>query len=193
MSQASQALLQAENLVAGYQTPITAPLSFALYAGDILGLCGANGAGKSTLIRAIMGTARIFSGVLQQAAGIRLVHQAQHPLQLQPMPLQAQELLRLCGVEGSHTLPAQLQPLLRQRLDKLSGGQWQLLQICACLGSNAEVIVLDEPTNNLDPASIAALCEALQQLQPQQAVLLVSHEARFVQQVCNRTLEMRRA
>ena len=187
-----QLLLQAENLVAGYQTPLTSPLSFDLYAGEILGLCGANGAGKSTVIRAIMGTARIFSGTLHKAEGVHITHQAQRPVQLQQMPLQGQELLHLCGAKSSH-LPERAQPLLSQRLDKLSGGQLQFLQIWACLDSGADVIVLDEPTNNLDPTGISALCEGLQRLQAHQAVLLVSHEATFVQQVCTRTLELHRA
>jgi len=186
----SPLLLQAENLVAGYQTPLTSPLSFDLYAGDILGLCGANGVGKSTVIRAIMGTARIFSGTLHKAEDIYIVHQAQRPVQLKQMPLQGQELLHFCGAKTTK-LPPHVQPLLHQRLDKLSGGQLQFLQIWACLGSDADVIVLDEPTNNLDPTGIAALCEGLQQLQPHQAVLLVSHEAAFVQRVCTRTLEVR--
>jgi len=192
MEQQAQALLHADNLVAGYQTPITAPLSFALYAGDILGICGANGAGKSTVIRAIMGTARIFSGLLHKAAGIRIVHQAQRPVQLKQMPLLGAELLRLCGTQTTD-VPHHVQPLLHQRLDKLSGGQLQLLQTWACLGSGADVIVLDEPTNNLDPTGIATLSEGLQQLQAHQAVLVVSHEANFVQHVCTRTQDLHRA
>lgn len=185
----SQPLLQAENLIAGYQMPITPPLSFALHTGDILGLCGANGVGKSTVIRAIMGTAKIFSGVLHKTSNMSIVHQAQRPVQLKQMPLQGRELLHLCGTQ-TDVLPTHLQPLLSKRLDKLSGGQLQFLQIWACLGSGADVIVLDEPTNNLDPKSISVLREGLQQLQPHQAALIVSHDADFVQQVCTRIQEI---
>lgn len=192
MSASPLPLLQAENLIVGYQTPISAPLSFSLYAGEVFGICGANGAGKSTLIRALMGTARIFSGTLHKAQGIYIVHQTQRPVQLKQMPLTGQELLRLCGAKIAN-LPERVQPLLRSRLDKLSGGQLQFLQTWACLGSDADVIVLDEPTNNLDPTGIAALCEGLQHIQAHQAVLLVSHEAAFMQQVCSRTLELQRA
>lgn len=182
-----QPLLQVENLVTGYQTPITSPVSFNLYVGSVLGLCGANGVGKSTVIRAIMGTARIFSGAIHKNAHI--IHQAQHPVQLKQMPIRGDELLRLCGVKTDN-LPQRLQTLLPQRLDKLSGGQLQLLQIWACLGSGADIIILDEPTNNLDPESITIVHEGLQQLQPHQAALLVSHEATFIQQACTRVQEI---
>jgi ABC-2 type transport system ATP-binding protein len=184
-------LLRLERVVTGYTTPVTAPLSFSLYAGEVLGLVGANGVGKSTLIRALTGTARIFSGTFTKAAGIHLTHQRQRPVRLREMPLRGSELLHLCGADKS--VPARIQPFLSQRLDQLSGGQLQLLQIWACLGDGADVIILDEPTNNLDPEGISVLSDSVRQLQAHQAVLLVTHEAYFSAHVCTRIVEMSHA
>jgi ATPase subunit of ABC transporter with duplicated ATPase domains len=181
-------LLTLERLVAGYDVPVTAPVSLRLYAGEVLGLVGANGSGKSTLLRAIMGAARIFSGSLDKAPRLHLTHQRQRPLRLREMPLRGRELLQVCGAKIPP--PARLQPFLDQRLDKLSGGQLQFLQIWACLANGADVILLDEPTNNLDPDGIDALTESFQHLGAHQAVLLVSHEKDFSARVCHRLLEL---
>lgn len=185
-------LLQIEHLVAGYQRPLTAPLSLRIETGEVVGLLGPNGAGKSTVIRALTGEARIFSGRVEKAPGLRLTHQRQRPVRLRDMPLRAEELLSLCGAEH-RPLPEKLKPYLYQRLDRLSGGQLQLLQTWACLGGGADLILLDEPTNNLDPDGIDALRDALQHLGKHQAVLLVSHEKNFTDAICTRTLRISHA
>ena len=185
----SSALLAAQQLVVGYQKPITAPISFQLHAGEVLGLLGPNGSGKSSLIAAITGTARIFSGQLHKAPGIELSHQRQRPVRLKEMPIQGRELLQLCAADKL-PLPARLKPFLDQRLDKLSGGQLQFLQTWACMGSSANVILLDEPTNNLDPEGIDSLADSLKHLAPNQAVLLVSHEQNFIDKVCSQVVEV---
>lgn len=182
-------LLTADRLVAGYTSPITPPVSFRLHAGEVLGLLGPNGSGKSTVLRAIMGTARIFGGTLHKEPGIRLAHQRQRPLRLRQMPIRGRELLRLCGAD-QEPLPERLRPLLNQRLDRLSGGQLQFLQTWACLGSGAELILLDEPTNNLDPDGIEALAESFAHLGEHQAVLLVSHEKTFTARICTHVVEV---
>lgn len=183
------ALLHADQLVAGYSAPINPPLSFEIHPGEVLGLLGPNGSGKSTIIRAITGTAKIFSGTLRKQAGLKLAHQRQRPVRLREMPIRGRELLRLCGAERE-PLPDKLRPFLAQRLDQLSGGQLQFLQTWACLGNGADLILLDEPTNNLDPDGIQALADAFQHLSEHQAVLLVSHEKHFTDRVCTKIVEV---
>jgi len=185
-------LLSVNTLVAGYTRPITPALSFEIQPGEVVGLLGANGCGKSTVLRAIMGTARIFSGTLYKRPRLRLTHQRQSPVRLKQMPIRGWELLRVCE-RNQKPLPAKLQAVMNQRLDQLSGGQLQLLQTWACFGDEVDLILLDEPTNNLDPEGIKALTDAFNHLNAHQAVLMVSHEPEFTAQVCTQIVTMNHA
>jgi zinc transport system ATP-binding protein len=184
-------LLELDSLRAGYDRPVVGPLSMQLHAGEVVGLWGANGSGKSTLLAAIGNGARIFSGEIRRAPGLRVAYQEQRPVRLPAMPFTGRDLLRISGAKGSiAALPATLRDLLDRRVDRLSGGQYQLLCVWAALGRGAELIMLDEPTNNLDPAHEALLAEMLSRRSEERAVLLVSHERSFLDGVCNRVLEL---
>lgn len=185
----SHPILQCTGLVAGYDRPVVGPVSLRLYRGEVFGLLGANGSGKSTLLKAITGVARRFAGQIERQPGLRLAHHRQAPVRPAEFPLTGHDLVRLTGAER-RPAPRRLRPLLNQRLDRLSGGQFQLLQVWACLGSPAQLILLDEPTNNLDPTSLAILIDLIQTTLDGRTLLLVSHEASFVDAVCTRVQEV---
>ncbi|WP_111655714.1 ATP-binding cassette domain-containing protein [Isoalcanivorax indicus] len=185
-------LLQVTDLEAGYQRPLVGPLSFTLHAGRVLVLQGANGAGKSTVLRALTGEARCFAGHIERPGNARLACQPQHsPLPVE-LPMTVREYLRLADArpETLGGLPARLAVLMDARLDHLSGGQWQLLRVFATLCQPAPLILLDEPTNNLDPDGEALLVTLLGALAPERAVLLVCHEADFVANVAREQVEI---
>jgi ATPase subunit of ABC transporter with duplicated ATPase domains len=182
-------VLELREVVAGYTAPVIGPVSLALAPGEVVGLHGSNGSGKSTLLGAITGLSRIFSGEIRRAPGIRVSHHRQRPVRPPELPLTGHELLNLTGASPKE-VPDSLRDLLAVRLDRLSGGQFQLLHIWACLGSPAELVLLDEPTNNLDPAAIAVLAEMLQGGDHRRAVLLVSHEGDFLRAVSGRTVRL---
>jgi zinc transport system ATP-binding protein len=187
----SATLLEIDSLVAGYQDPVVGPVSFALSEGEIVGLAGPNGAGKSTLLGAIIGTTRVFSGSARRRPGIRLAIQSQAPVRLAEMPVTGAEFLRITGAHR-HVTPERLAPYLGQRLDRLSGGQYQLLNVWACLGSGAELVVLDEPTNNMDPRAVLDLADLLlASRESGRGVLVVSHEHELLEKVCTRLVEVR--
>lgn len=186
-------LLQAENLSAGWSRaagPVIGPVSFRVQGGEILGISGPNGTGKSTLLAAVSGAAQIFSGSIMLAPGARLALQMQQVPELDGVPLTGEELLRLTGAPAAG-LPPWLQSRLFERLDRLSGGQRQCLHLWACLDAPGEVVLLDEPTNNLDPAGVAFLIMALRQRAEQgAAIVLVSHDREFLVAVCTRIEEV---
>ena len=185
-------LLEIDSLVAGYQDPVVGPVSFTLAPGEIVGLAGPNGAGKSTLLGALIGAARIFSGQARRRPGLRVAIQSQAPVRLAEMPVTGAEFLRITGAHR-HATPPRLVPYLGQRLDRLSGGQYQLLNVWACLGSPAELVLLDEPTNNMDPKAVSQLTELLLESREKgRGVLVVSHEHEFLEQVSSRLVEIRR-
>ncbi|PTQ91193.1 ATP-binding cassette domain-containing protein [Agitococcus lubricus] len=182
-------LLRLEQLSVGYQRPILSNLSLSLSAGEILGLGGSNGCGKSTLLKAISGEARIFSGTIYKAPTLNIRLQKQHPIRLANFPLSAREYLALMSAQIAH-LPTRLAQLLDRRLDSLSGGQFQLLSIWACLATDSDVVLLDEPTNNLDRLGITLLLEMLNQRRPEQGIALISHDHEFVHAATTRQVDL---
>ncbi|MTW22946.1 ATP-binding cassette domain-containing protein [Allochromatium palmeri] len=194
----SRPLLRLDALVAGYTRPVVGPVSLTLQRGEVLGLWGPNGTGKSTLLKAIGRSARIFSGRVELQPGVQLAHLDQQPVRLPAMPLTGRELLRVAGarpeaLEALRTQPNALTPLLKRRIDRLSGGQYQRLWIWSALATGADLVLLDEPTNNLDPANRAALVEILAQERDGRGMLIVSHDHDFLERVCTRLLEARDA
>lgn len=186
----SEPLLRLEAVQAGYSGPLVGPLSLELRRGERVGLYGPNGAGKSTLLAAVVGRARVFAGRIHRPAGLRLAYQPQHAPRHLQAPLTGWELLRYA--EALHRPPPpELAPLLARRIDRLSGGQFQLLTIWACLGGDADLILLDEPTNNLDPHSIDALAALLETGGARHGVLVISHDRGFLERSCHRSLEVR--
>ena len=184
-------LLSYRDVVAGYAEPVVGPVSFDLHAGDVLALVGPNGGGKSTLIGALTGASRIHSGEVMRGEGLSIAYQRQRPVRDTDVPLRADELLRLTRA-GAAGPPESLRPLLTLRVDRLSGGQFQLLNVWACLGGEASLVVLDEPTNNMDPAAVRALADLLHASRSDRAVLVVTHDARFLDGVSARILEVGR-
>ena len=180
-------LLQVDGLRAGYHRPVVGPLWFEICPGEVLGLWGANGAGKSTLLNAIGGSARVFAGELRRAPGLRVGYQEQQPVRLPQMPLKGSELLHYAGADEA-PVPQRLRPWLDQRIDRLSGGQFQLLSTWAVLAARADLVILDEPTNNLDPAGEEILVEILRTEVGRRAVLVVSHERGFLDASCTRLI-----
>jgi ABC-type Mn2+/Zn2+ transport system ATPase subunit len=188
----SPALLEVDALVAGYAEPVVGPISFSLASGEIVGLAGPNGSGKSTLLGAVMGTTRVFSGRIQRKEGVHVAVQAQVPSRLREMPVTGIEILRITGAHR-HEAPPPVRPLLPMRLDRLSGGQYQLLNVWACLACGADLILLDEPTNNMDPKVEESLADLLLASRAEgRAMLLVSHEHDFLEKVSTRLVEVGR-
>lgn len=176
---------------AGYKHPVVGPVSFGIRPGEVLGLCGANGAGKSTLLNALTGVAKVFSGEIERHPMLSVAHHRQRPELPPELPLLGREMLDL--LQGDATkAPELLQPLLSKPLSQFSGGQFQFLQACACLTSPARLVILDEPTNNLDGYAIEALSGLLANIGAERAVLLVSHEQYFLREHCSRLVELPR-
>jgi len=181
-------LLRAEGLVAGWQKPATQAVDFSLAAGEVVGLTGPNGVGKSTLLAAFAGRARIFSGRIEQQKGLRLALQTQDIPPVVGLPLSGRELLALTGA-GAAGLPPWLAGRIDMRLDRLSGGQRHYLALWAILQAPADLVLLDEPTNNLDAAGVAHLTAHLRERAEAGAgVVVVSHDAAFVETVCDRVV-----
>ena len=179
-------MLRADAVVAGWDKPTTSPVDFSLRAGEIVGLTGPNGVGKSTLLAAFAGRARVFSGHLELRPGLRLAVQTQDVPPVDGLPLCGRELLALTDASPDG-LPPWLAERLDIRLDRLSGGQRHYLALWAVLHAPADLVLLDEPTNNLDAAGVRHLTAHLHERAREGCgIVVVSHDTAFVAAACDR-------
>ncbi len=185
----SRYLLECEGLVAGYDQPVVGPLDLRIAPGEVVGVFGPNGAGKSTLLRAIAGTARIFAGVCRRRPGLRVALQRQQAVRPEELPLTGADIARVVGANPAKA-PPEVKALLHPRLDRLSGGQFQLVQVWSVLAGPAELVLLDEPTNNLDPAVKARLTSLLRTVGEGRGIVVISHEHDFLDMACTRVVEI---
>ena len=182
-------LLRVEEMSAGYTRPVVGPISFSVDRGEVISVRGPNGSGKSTVLNALVGGAHIFSGAVHRRPGVRISHQQQAALQLDNVPLSGRELLALTGADV-RGLPDWITPLVGKRLDRLSGGQLQFMQVWACLKAPVDVVLLDEPTNNVDPEGVQHLQIQIGAMKPTHAILVISHDRVFLDSISTRTIDL---
>jgi ATPase subunit of ABC transporter with duplicated ATPase domains len=185
----SDPLIALTNVTAGYAAPVVGPVSLTVGPGEIVGLCGPNGSGKSTVLAAITRSARIFSGEIERRPGLRVALQRQHHPRVAELPLVGRDMLKLAGAK-TRPVPPILEPLQCGRLGVLSGGQVQLFFVWAAVGGPAELVILDEPTNNMDPGVVSALVSILGGLDSDRGALVVSHDHAFLEHVSTRMVEL---
>ncbi|MCK4343231.1 MAG: ABC transporter ATP-binding protein [Phycisphaerae bacterium] len=197
-------VIEIENLSFAYATtPVLEDVTFSIPRGDFVCIVGPNGGGKTTLLRLILGLlaptrgrVRVF-GRPPVEVRRRIGYMPQH-VQLDP-----QYPVRVCDVVLMGRLgPGRLGPF--GRVDKtkatvaleeaglaeyakrpfaaLSGGQRQRVLIARALTCEPEILLLDEPTANLDPFVQDEMNELLNELNKRLTVILVSHDVGFVAQ-----------
>ncbi|WP_017925092.1 ATP-binding cassette domain-containing protein [Thioalkalivibrio sp. HL-Eb18] len=184
-SEPSQPALHARSVYLGFDRPVLGPLSLEIPAGARWALTGPNGVGKSLLLKAITGQARVHGGRLELAPATRASLLAQDHARPQPWPLSGRDWFRAMGAMAPGH--AGVRTLLDHRLDRLSGGQWQLLRLAAVLNSHIEdpsaqrLILLDEPANHLDAEVRTDAVELIQAIPAETTLLITSHDDDFLQ------------
>ncbi|MGQ9685382.1 MAG: ATP-binding cassette domain-containing protein [Thiobacillaceae bacterium] len=181
--------LELDAVVAGYDRPVVGPVSLTLAPGEVLGLAGPNGVGKSTLMAAILGEAMLFQGRLARAQDVLVAHLPQRLIRPHGIALTGREWLRCMGARA-RPYPEQLTVILDQRIDRLSGGEYQLLNLWGILAIGAGIVLLDEPTNNLDPLHMQLTAALIGSAGDQRALLVISHDQAFLKQVCTRIMRL---
>ncbi|MDM7482888.1 MAG: energy-dependent translational throttle protein EttA [Halomonas sp.] len=171
-------------------------LSFTIPQGAIVGIVGGNGAGKSTLFKLVTGKEQPDAGdvVIGETVDIAYVEQLRDALDDKQTVWEAvsngQDILNINGYEvssrayvGRFNFKGNDQ---QKRLDELSGGERGRLQLAQTLKQGANVLLLDEPSNDLDIETLRALEEAL--LAFPGCAMVISHDRWFLDRIATHIL-----
>ena len=203
-------MLTVEGLQAGYdRVPVLRGIDFRVGKGEFIGVLGHNGMGKTTLMKSLMGFLPT-SGKIE-LDGRRVERLAPHRRSLLGVgyvpqgrgifpQLSVLDNLRMGLV--MHRLPEldtlkrvladfpRLKPLLERRGGQLSGGEQQLLALARCLAGRPRLILLDEPTEGIQPSIVEEMIELLRRLRENQGltVILVEQDLDFITALSDRVL-----
>ncbi|WP_029431168.1 ABC-F family ATP-binding cassette domain-containing protein [Blastococcus sp. URHD0036] len=180
------------------QTPagprtLFADLTWHVGPGDRIGVVGVNGAGKTTLLRMLLGEIVPDRGRIVQGQTVAPAYLSQHVAELPPRlrVLEAvQEVARIARIGNQEISASSLAERFGFATNRqwtpvgdLSGGERRRLQLLRLLMGEPNVLVLDEPTNDLDIDTLTALEDLLDGFAG--TVLVVSHDRYFVDRVCD--------
>ena len=207
------AVLAADGLVSGYgRIRILDSVSVSLSAGEVVAVIGHNGMGKTTLLRTLAGLLKAKSGSVH-LAGRDVTHHStavRSRLGLGYVPQGRQIFPDLTVMEnlmigqaaraGASDIPAMLErfksltALLGRPGRALSGGEQQLLALARCLVGRPRVVLLDEPSEGIQPSIVDQIAEHLHELSTTQrlAILLVEQDLELVSRVAHRVHVMRK-
>ena len=176
--------------------PAVAGLDLQVLRGDRIGIIGPNGCGKSTLLRLLLGDLEPQTGTVKHGTKIQVAYFDQHRQKLDETRsvkwnLCGDNQYVMLGERKLHVL-GYLRNFLFSREDadqpvgSLSGGERNRLLLAKLFAQTANVLVLDEPTNDLDADTMDVLEEQLMEFEG--TILLVSHDREFLNNVVDRIL-----
>ncbi len=174
-------------------------ISFGVAAGDRTGLIGLNGSGKSTLLKIVARLVEPDTGGITLRQGLRVRYLDQDPSFPPGATVLAAVMAGLTGPaagEGLWELEAQARAMLTRLgitafdrpIESLSGGERKRAALAQVLVEPADLLILDEPTNHIDTATVAWLEAQLARYAG--ALLLITHDRYFLDRVVTRILEL---
>ena len=175
-------IFRTNELIIGYEEPLSSPLNLEMERGQKIVLTGANGIGKTTLLKSILGLIPPISGSVEQGDYLSIGYFEQE---------MDQSISTTCIEEIWKEFPGFTQYEVRSALAKcglttkhieslvkvLSGGEQAKVRLCKLINRDTNILLLDEPTNHLDVDAKAELKRALQEYKG--SILMVCHEPDF--------------
>ena len=178
----SRFIVEAKDLVLGYDTPLTRPVTFNLERGQKIAIRGVNGLGKTTLLKTILGLIPPVSGKVELGEFLQPGYFEQEEREKNEKTAledvwdeypgltnyEVRAALAGCGLTNEH---------ITSKVFVLSGGEAAKVRLCKLMLKDINWLVLDEPTNHLDVDAKEELQRAIKAFKG--SVLLVSHEPEF--------------
>jgi urea ABC transporter ATP-binding protein UrtE len=203
-------MLEAVDIRAGYgRIPVLNGVSIAVATGEAIGLLGHNGMGKTTLLKSLMGYLRLTGGKIRfdgsdisrepthrrSRLGLAYVPQGRDIFSF----LTVAENLRMATRSDSNIdeiladFPL-LKPLLDRQGGSLSGGEQQILAIARCMIMRPKCILLDEPTEGIQPSIVDEITNILARLRADRrhALVIVEQRLEFIASLADRVLVMQK-
>ena len=208
-------MLTVTHLSAGYgDIPVLHHITMAIASGESVGILGHNGMGKTTLLRCLIGALKPSAGSVM-LDGREVTHMAPHGrarLGMAYVPqgreifasLSVKDNLRMGLVKTGQGSPAALEsllvdfprlvPLLDRAGGSLSGGEQQLLALARALAGQPRILLLDEPTEGIQPSIIEEIAQTLTALRDRLGltIVLVEQNLDFIATVSQRVLVIKR-
>ena len=205
----SETIIRLDDVSFSYVGPLVLEnVSLSISAKEFLGVVGPNGGGKSTLLKLILGLLQPSSGTITVFGTTpgkgrkRIGYVPQQARFNRDFPITVDDAVLLGRLGRSRFLvryskkdrslceqalrETEILDLKRRRLNTLSGGQLQRVLIARALVSDPEVLILDEPTANIDLRVEEDIFDLLKRLNQRATIIVVSHDVGFISQYVNR-------
>ena len=187
-------------------TTVVNDLSFDVHRGETFGFLGSNGSGKTTTLRALLGIYKPTAGVLHvdgrpftPETGPRLgylpeergLYKKESVIDVMTYFGRLKGLGRKASAEWSvnYLERVGLGDKARTRVEKLSGGEQQKVQLGVTIMNDPELLILDEPTKGFDPVNRRLLMDIIEEQKTNGAtVLMVTHQMEEVERLCDRVI-----
>lgn len=188
----SKLIFETNDLVVGYDEPISKPLNLRMERGDRIAIVGPNGLGKTTLINTILGYQNPISGSVSFGQNLHIGYFRQEE------SYDKETAIQLLWDEFPSLMQHEVRAMLAKaglttdqyesQVKVLSGGEKVKVRLCKVMNKPTNILVLDEPTNHLDPAAKEELTRALKEYNG--GIFLISHERDFYTEVATKILPM---
>ena len=196
-------LLEVKDLVKSFgETEVLHGISFCVESGMALGLLGRNGAGKTTTIRILMDVFRADSGEITLdgspfSTKDHWIGYLPEERGLYPKKKVGEQMVYLARLRGVHKSKAvenvdrwlerlEISEYKNSKLETLSKGNQQKVQLAATLVANPEIVILDEPFSGLDPVNSQILKDVInEQIEEGKIVIFSSHQMSYVEEFCD--------
>lgn len=201
MADIHEAALRFEKVRFSYgSVPVLENASFHVHPGEFVALVGPNGAGKTTVLRLLLGLSEPGAGKIEvlgktpKAARDAIGYVPQHASYDPAFPISVREVVRMgrlksasrrFGADDERAVRAAMEAadvadLSGRPYSALSGGQRRRVLVARALAAEPRLLVLDEPTANMDADSESRLFAALGALKGRTTILIVTHDTGFV-------------